>query len=783
MLLLYLSAAFICGLATASFVHLPIMLWAWWLALPAIALFIWRRDPFLRGADLCLLFFLFGAIRITAASNPPDEQSLASLNDRGPLSIIGQVVDPPDVRDRSTYLRVSVQRAQVEENWRDLSGMALVEVPRETDVRYGDVIQVHGAPTTPFETEEFSYKDYLARQGIYSLVRTADDVSVLERGGGNVFYVLLYALRDRAFRTIQRIFPEPSASLLSGILLGMDSGIPRDLHDAFATTNTLHIIAISGFNISIIAGVLLKLARRVLSVSAATFVVIGGLAVYTLLVGANASVVRAAIMGSLSLLALYYHRHNDALNALGVSAFLMCLVDPWTLYDLGFQLSFLATLGLVLYGEALARWFETQVERILPKSGHPPDEVQVSSQKTMRLKQIVGAVSDSLIVTLAAQITTTPLILFTFHRLSTVGLLTNLLILPAQPPLMILGGIATIGGMLFQPLGQMVAWVAWSFLEWTIVIVQTTAALPLASIETGRLDVMLIFLWYAILFVAPRIASRGMRDRFALTPALALGGSLVMAMLIWNGYATAPDGRTRLVFIDTPSAATFVQTPAGNKILIDGGANPSALLSATAQRMPFWDRQIDLLVLTNSDDTFLLGLIEILARYDVKEIIQAKEPQKLTAAFLRWRDLIATKRVPVLRAQTGLNLTLDRDVTFEIVPAMDEGESRTAIARLSAGRTTLLFVEGLNLEDQKALVKNHVDIESTVLIAPKLITREFFEGVNPQISIVFAGQSAREKPSADLLTALSRSTILDTATHGTIEMIIDGQTVTVKTMR
>jgi beta-lactamase superfamily II metal-dependent hydrolase len=167
----------------------------------------------------------------------------------------------------------------------------------------------------------------------------------------------------------------------------------------------------------------------------------------------------------------------------------------------------------------------------------------------------------------------------------------------------------------------------------------------------------------------------------------------------------------------------------------------------------------------------------------VKQIIQVNEPPKLTAAFLRWRDLIAYKHVPVLTVQGELNLMLDRDVTLNIVRLVGGGESRSAIARLRAGAVTFLFVEGASTEDQKALLKNQVDIESTVLIAPKKVTREFFDGVNPQFSIVFSGKSVRDKPSSDLLTILANSTILDTASRGTIEMIIDGENVIIKSAR
>lgn len=139
------------------------------------------------------------------------------------------------------------------------------------------------------------------------------------------------------------------------------------------------------------------------------------------MVGASASVLRAAIMGAMSVVARYLNRQNDALNALSAAALLMLFLNPFTLLDMGFQLSFLATLGLILYVTPLSTWFESAFARILPNE---------------RAKQIVNVLNDSFIVTLAAQITSTPLIVFAFHRLSLVGLLTNLIVLPAHAAVM-----------------------------------------------------------------------------------------------------------------------------------------------------------------------------------------------------------------------------------------------------------------------------------------------------------------------------------------------------------
>lgn len=762
MTLVYFALAFAAGIAVAAQFALPLAVWVWWLILPLGLLLIWRRDPLLRRAQLCLFIFFLAAIRYTIALPRPDDQALVTYNDHGPLLLVGTVADYPDVRDRTTNLRFSVIRVRFENVWHEVSGTALLQVPHETDVRYGDQLQILGEPTTPPEFEDFSYKDYLARQDIHSLVRTyGSTVRILARDQGNPFFAALYALRDRALATIHAILPEPAASLLAGILLGVDSGIARDVSAAFNATNTAHIIAISGFNIAILAGILAALARRVVGAPYATLVVILGLSAYTLLVGASASVVRAAIMGSLSLIALHYHRPNDALTALAVSAGLMLMWNPFILYDLGFQLSFLATLGLILYVPPLSAAFENFFTRV------------TCSQ---RAKQIVGALNDSFIVTLAAQITTTPLIVFAFHRLSLVGLLTNLIVLPAQPAVMLWGGLATLLALLVPPIGQVIAWIAWAFLTFTIVIVQATASLPFGSIQVGRFDAPILVAYYLLLFGLTRVGWQTIRARVSLRPALALGVALVIGVWAWNLALTAPDGKTHVVFLD--GGTTIVQSPRGTRVVIDGGASPSAVLSALGQRMPFWERTLDLVVLTDADDDHLSALVAILERYDVRQIVQVNTPAKPTVAYLKWSDLITRKRVPSALAQPGLRVALDHVVSFEIVSARDATSS--AIARVRTGNLAFLFAESASTDDQAALLKSGDDLSSTILIAPRKITADFVEALNPQFAILFGGHTAREQPSADLLAALARATLLQTSERGLIEMIGDESSLLVR---
>ena len=255
----------------------------------------------------------------------------------------------------------------------------------------------------------------------------------------------------------------------------------KPVADAFRTTGTTHIIAISGFNIALIAGALLLLFQRVLGRRRATLPAIAGVILYTVLVGAAPSVVRAAIMGCILILGSHLGRRSDTLVSLVVAAVLMTMHEPIVLWDVGFQLSFLATAGLATMMPQLQQWM----------SGWP------------------RWLSDALATTLAAQLAVLPVLLANFGQVSPVSLLANLVVLPAFPPLMVLGGATALLGTLWAPLGVAAGWLAWVPLAWTIRWVEAFAVLPLASLPAGPMPFWAIWGYYGILalrFVRPALA-------------------------------------------------------------------------------------------------------------------------------------------------------------------------------------------------------------------------------------------------------------------------------------
>lgn len=256
-----------------------------------------------------------------------------------------------------------------------------------------------------------------------------------------------------------KLLPEPQASLLNGILWGTKETMPGNFYEALRRTGTLHIIALSGMNITILVALIGKLTlfwgrkKSILLTLLSIFVFIS-------FVGPSASVVRAGIMGSLALIAIYFGRRDWSLLSLVLAAGIMLIFFANWLTDIGFQLSFLATLGIILFAS------------------------KPESKKARGIGQeILKNVKENLRVTLAAQIFTLPVILFNFKQLSLIAPVTNVLVLWIVQPIMVLGFILSLVSLVFNPLAYPLAWIVWVPLTYFIEIVELTAKLPFAAIN------------------------------------------------------------------------------------------------------------------------------------------------------------------------------------------------------------------------------------------------------------------------------------------------------------
>jgi competence protein ComEC len=801
MTLIYFGCAWLAGILLGSLLHLPSG-FVWLLTcLPLASLLLWRKDQRVRLISVCLLSLLFGTMRFNASIPPQslDEGHVASYNGQGWVKIEGTVSGEPDVRDTYTNLRVAVVKIEVEGEERDVSGTVLVRAPRYPGYDYGDELEIEGLLETPPELEDFSYREYLARQGIYSILRRSQ-ITLIERGQGSAWRRALLAFKRSAQMVIALILPEPQAALLTGILLGVETGIPADLTKAFSATGTAHIIAISGFNISIIAGLFSGLSTRLAGRRRAMPLALAGIIVYTILVGASASVVRAAIMGCLYVIATHYGRQTDVLTSLMAAAMLMTLLNPQTLWDVGFQLSFAATLGLILYTPVLQSWFE----RLLSKMLSPGTA-----------KQSVEVLNEALIVSLAAQITTMPIIVYHFRQLSLVTLLSNFLVLPAQPGVMLWGGLATIAGLVWLPLGQVLGWIAWLFLTYTVRAVEITASFPYASLNLGHVSPSLVWLYYGLLAGATLVSRqklsrlkslwRRLTARLSspksdrLSTKVLIAGLAIAAILVWVAVASLPDGKLHIVFFDVGEGdAIFVQTPRGQQILIDGGPSPTTLISALGRRMPFWDRSLDLVILTHADEDHIAGLIPVLERYRVGQVLDSGYEHD-NPTYERWLELISEKEIPSHLARAGMRIATGDGVELAVLHPGPElmkytdadANNNSIVTRLVMGQVSFLLPGDIEEVVEDMLVASGQELASTVLKAPHhgsdtSSSVAFLDAVNPKLAVISVGADNRfGHPSPQVLERLEGlvggERILRTDERGTIEVVTDGERIWIKT--
>jgi competence protein ComEC len=783
--------SWVAGIWLASQVSQP---WWAWLVLGALAggaCFLLREDERFRMPLVFAAVLGLGGARYQLAQPAYTRNFLATYNDIGEVTLEGVIWDAPDVRESRSNLRVRVETLLLADSDAAIrvSGLVLIYAPRFSDSRlnatgagefqYGDRVRVFGVLETPPKFDDFSYRDYLARQGVYSQLRQAR-VNFLEARQGNPVFQILFDFKTRALEILEQIFPEPHAALLQGILLGVESGIPPDLQQAFSATGTSHIVAISGFNIAILAGLFAALANRAFGAQRGALIAILGIAAYTVLVGAGASVVRAAIMGSLALVAQRLGRRTVGLNTLAVAVFAMTLVNPLTLWDVGFQLSVGATLGLILYAEPLEAAFRQRVERF------------TTPQNAARL---TSWLAESFLLTLAAQITTLPLMAYYFRSLSLVSLLANVVILPAQPAVMLVGGVALIAGLVWLPLGRMVAWLAWPFTAYTLAFVEFFARFPAASLGLGDVASAIVVGGYGTLFGLTWVLSHPPDARpgwwTKLTsrwlPAAGLAGLAIGALIMWSWYFSLPEraDQLRVTVLDVGQGdAVLIQTPSGVNVLVDGGPGGRTLARALARELPLFSARIDLLVIAAPGDEHVGGLPDVLTRYVVGRAVVTGAPGG-SATYQALREALNDKQIELLSAADLPELDLGDGVRLRV---LYDGENGSAL-RVEWGRASVVMPIGLRTSDETALLARGGVEPGTALLATDhgadTATQEnWVLALNPQVVVISVGAGNRDgDPSAEVLDRLAGRTLLRTDEHGNITLLTDGQRLWVETQR
>jgi competence protein ComEC len=804
--LIYLSAAWVAGIYLGSKISLPWdIIFIGLIPLCLIPL-LSRYKKYLLTAGLCLFALLGGCIRLQSSLPVVNEQHLQFYNDKGTAKIEGIVCTEPETRNTTSILQLSTSEIQIEDVKREISGKALIRVPRYQEYHYGDILKVTGKPETPPQLDDFDYRGYLARQGICSVINYPA-IEILDTGKGSKPLTWIYSLRNRLSQSLSLALPEPQASLAQGILLGLRGNIPYSLQESFSRTGTAHLLAISGIHLSIIIGILLSAAIWLFGRRHSIYIWIAFLAVwlYALVTGMRPPIVRGAVMGSMFLLAEYLGRQRSASTALAFAAAIMVGIEPQILWDASFQLSFLAMAGLIFLSPYLQNWARKSIASTVGREG--------------TAASLCNFVADCFAVTLAAILATWPLIAYYFGVVSFVGLPATFFALLALPSIIITSALVAGVGLLAPLLAQILGWIAWLFLSYFILVVQVFDALPFSSAELSSIHIWQIWIYYVLItgimvainyrkklvdffhLTISKISTSANRTS-RVTPKLPkkwfILPLLIANILVWATFLNMPDDKLHVSILNVGQGdAILIQTPNRQDILIDGGPSPQAIGLELGKKLPFWDRTIDLVILTQPQADHTTGLIEVLQRYKVKQIIEPGIAYS-SATYQKWLKLVSENEIKHATGHAGHKISLGNGINVEVLhppspllqDTSDDIDNNGIVLRLSWNKVSFLFTADIGHEAEWYLIAQRANLKSTVLKvahhgSQTSTSLQFLSVVNPEVAAISVGASNRfGLPDNEVVDRLTKQLINDrvymTSTHGTIEFATDGNRLWVK---
>jgi len=561
---------------------------------------------------------------------------------------------------------------------------------------------------------------------------------------------------------LRRLVPEPESGILLGIALGDRASIGADLAYAFSRSGTSHLLAISGFNMTLVASAIAALLRGRTGGRVRAVATVAAVVLYSLLVGLGASVVRSAVMAAITSLGLALGRRAAAANGLCAAIAVMLTLEPATIGDAGFLLSAGATGGLLAFQAPLAS----------------------------RLAWLPKLVAEGLAATIAATVPTLPIVAGIFGRISLVSPFANVIAVPLFPALMATSVATVAAGQVSLDLARPFALAAYAVAVALRTVVEAAAGLPLAAVDVprGPLTATILLVACAAAIVAAR------RIRISLPPvsvprpptppsrraiALALAPLLVLVATGFGLEATAaPAFRVRA--LDIGQGDAFLIEAGGKLALIDGGPDPNRLLAELGASLPAWRRRIDLVALTHAHLDHGAGVVAVLDRYDVG---LAVAPRGLNAGPLAdaWNARIAAHGIAHAELSAGSVVKLGAARIRVLAPNDDPlVDVPSLVLRLELGSTSILFSGDATEPAQADLLLAPDALRARIYVPPHHgaatpYATALVGAVHPEVALISAGLDNRYgHPTAETLAALAGVPTYRTDRDGTVEVRVDG---------
>lgn len=760
------------GIATSSYLPLT-----WWLVSGAAVLVLgfWaavRNNRLLVSIIILLLAFLTGAVRMALVTAWPDQ--LAHYKDRI-VTIEGTVVREAQPATTGTTYVLAVEHIG-ESKLEPASGRVLLrDIRTEGETYfYGDLVRVRGKlikPQGAANFGQFDYRAYLERRGIkYQLAVSApEDIQYLAQDRGHPLVAYLLRARERYLQVID-VLPSVDAALLKALILGERNLVSPEIADFFTASGIVHLMAVSGVHVGLVAtlalwvGSLLHLPFALKSLASA--IIVG---IYIVWTGFTASAARAGIMFLIGLLGQAAGRPRNSLVALAAAAGILLLINPWNLYDIGFQLSFAAAVG-ILYLVPLVPSAEHKWQRWL----------------------------TPFVTSLAAQLTTWPLTAYYFSGVSLVGCVASVLAIPVASLILAIGLLGLLVGAWYLPVAQVLLGATGLALTALTFLARWFAQLPGAFLYVKRPPVVFMLLYYTVFFAAPYFlwSKRGnIRRRRFLFAAMAL----VLLAISWRGPVTP------VLTVDFLAVgqgdAILIQSPSGQAALIDTGPRQNlgdSIFDAGEKiLLPYLRAQgihrLELVFISHGDSDHAGGAPAVISALPVGAVMVPATFDGIGADLVKKET--EQRGVPLYPATRGLKVDLGDGVEITVLSPPSEpivsdspDNDNSLVLYLKYGQTTFLFTGDAGWPTEEYLLKSGFPGTAQVLKvahhgAATATSDQFLAELKPMLAVISVGKNNFGHPSPATMERLINHGvgIVRTDQAGQVQIKSDGRILQVST--
>lgn len=685
----------------------------------------------------------------------------------------GVVIENPFVHPDKTVLFVRCHRIFNDKSYIPVTGDIRLVIPADLIFQYGDFIRFHSAlkKIQSFQNPGgFDYDRYMSLQGIYAtgFVANSSQIVLLRKNAASGWRLKLESFRSYLKQIIYKNAPSPQREIIEAMTIGNQNDIPTEVRENFNKTGTAHILSISGLHIGIVATtafffifLLLKFSEYLMLrfniiklASAGAFIII---LIYTLIAGMGITVIRASLMALIFLSALLLGKQKDIYNILALTGLVILVVSPEALFDISFQLSFMAVLAIIYL---VPRFSDTS----FPFIAFWP----IAAQKIAKQLYL------SIIVCVAATIGTMPLIVFYFNRISAITIIANLIIVPLLGTIALALSMPFILGAFISPeIAGFFIKLSSFFVQISVDIINKMAALSWSSFTFTKPNIAEIIIFYFFIFILVQFFDWRFnltnRKGFLQRHYLILKSLLVIFLCFFIAdafYLTLKDkfsSDLKVTAIDVGQGSSIlVRFPAGKNMLIDGGGfSESSFDMGKLVIAPFLYHEristIDTVVLTHPHPDHLRGLLYITENFNVKEIWSTGQLSE-DEIFQQWQKIVAQKEINMIflsaQSPTAKINGAQLNVLWPLKPiSVNAGDlsyrkvnNDSLILKMKYGNVSFLFPADISSFVESSLIKSKRDLHSDVLFVPHhgsyhSSSIAFIKKVSCRYAIVSAGNA------------------------------------------